>query len=189
MKLNKIALLSIVAITIAAGVAGAKGKMCRPPMRPESLVAPGSEFRRGEDGGPEVPFPLSASLPFPWSKIEGVWQGYLNGRSMMFSFEIKNDYQGNQILSVSQLDGVSGTILSQGVGLSVSDDNLVRAAMYGTYTKDGYMLFIGAYRNNSMMPGAKKTVTVLTLREFGEMTGENDEQLVVKKLSSVPYQQ
>ena len=188
MRFTKIALLSIVAITIAAGIAGAKGKLSRPALRPESLVAPGSQLRGG-DGGPEVPFPLSASLPFPWNKIEGVWQGYLNGRSMMFSFEVKNDYQGNQILSVAQLDGASGAILSQGVGLSVSDDNLVRAAMYGTYTKDGYMLFIGAYRNNNLAPGGKKSVTVLTLREFGEMTGDNDEQLVVKKLSSVPYQQ
>ena len=36
---------------------------------------------------------------------------------------------------------------------------------------------------------AKKAVTVLTLRAFGEMTGDSDQQLVMKKLSSIPYLQ
>jgi hypothetical protein len=181
MNIKKFAVLPFAILMIATGVAEAKSKISKPTSRPESLVAPGSISARG----PEVPFPLSASLPFPWNKIEGMWEGRFNGKAMLFSFKVKTDYDGNELLEVYQLDGASGVVVADGVGIGVTDDNLVRAAMYGVYTGDSYMLFIGSYRNPKS--SSKKNLTVLTLRQFGEMTGDSDQQLVVKKLSSVPF--
>lgn len=182
MGIRKYALLLIAIVMVAGGIAGAKGKIVRPSPRPESLTPPGSVLR-GEDG-PEVPFPLSASLPFPWNKIQGIWEGRINGKSKLFSFEVKTDVNDSEILAVSELDGASGLVLSEGFGIAGSDDNLVRAAMYGVYSGDSYMLFIGSYRNTKV---AKRAVTVLTIRSFGEVDGVSDQQLVIKKLSSVPY--
>ena len=99
---------------------------------------------------------------------------------------MNTDYDGNDILEVYQLDGATGQVVACGIGIAVSNDNLVRAAMYGSLTGDSYMLFIGSYRNPKAAPSSKKALTVLTLRQFGEMTGDSDQQLVVKKLSSVP---
>ncbi|MES2963045.1 MAG: hypothetical protein V4760_04080 [Bdellovibrionota bacterium] len=183
MSFRKFAVLPFAILMIAAGFAGAKSKIVKPETRPEALVAPGSVLARG----PEVPFPLSASLPFPWSKIEGMWEARVNGRATLFSFHVKTDYDGNDLLEVLQLDGSTGVVVADGLGLAVTDDNLVRAAMYGVFTGDSYMLFIGSYRNSKVSSGSKKTVTVLTLRAFGEMTGDSDQQIVVKKLSNVPY--
>ncbi|MEK7357887.1 MAG: hypothetical protein AAB250_15660 [Bdellovibrionota bacterium] len=185
MNFKKLALLPIAIIMIAAGIAGAKSKISKPTPRSEGLVAPGSVTARG----PEVPFPLSASLPFPWNKIEGMWEGRLDGRSMLFSFDVQVDYDGNSLLRVAQLDGATGVVISDGIGITSGNDNLVRAAMYGVYTGDSYMLFIGSYKNPRIAPSSKKAVTVLTLRAFGEMTGDSDQQLVMKKLSSIPYLQ
>jgi hypothetical protein len=183
MSFKKLYVLPIAVLLIAGFASEASSKIVRPAPRPESLVAPGSTARRGN--GPEVPFPLSASLPFPWSKIEGMWEGKINGRTTLFSFDVQVDYDGSQVLKVTQLDGAIGEVVANGLGLSSSDDNLVRSAMYGSYTRDSYMLFIGSYRNTKI---SKKPVTVLTLRPFGSLDGETDIQVVVKKLSNVPYQ-
>lgn len=185
MSFKKFLLLPIAVLMIAGLAADAKpGKIVKPAPRPESLVAPGSSARRGENG-PEVPFPLSSSLPFPWAKIEGMYEGRINGRSMLFSFDVQVDYDGNSVLRVIQLDGATGVVLAEGVGIASSDDNLVRSAMYANYTGGSYMLFIGSYKNTKT---SKKAVTVLTIRAFGELDGDSDVQIVVKKLSSLPYQ-
>lgn len=184
MSFRKLALLPIAIVMVAAGFAGAKSKISKPaPQPPESLVAPGSPQARG----PEVPFPLSSSLPFPWSKIEGIWEGRVDGRKLLFSFDVHVDFEGRDLLQVAELDGATGDVVAQGIGIAGNEDNLVRAAMYGVYSGNSYMLFIGSYRNPKITSASKKPVTVLTIREFGEMNGQSDEQLVVKKLSSVPF--
>ena len=189
MNIKKIALPLIAVMALSAvAVAHSKGFKPKPiplpfPTRP-TLPAPwpGSTAR-----GPEVPFPLSATLPFPWSKIEGVWEARVGSQVLLFSFEKQFDTDGSQLLQVIQLDGVSGQIISDGVGISVPSDNLVRAAMAGS-SVGNYMLYIGAYKNPNASLRAPKALTVLTIRPFDESDNGSDIQYVVSKLSNLPYQ-
>lgn len=144
----------------------------------------------GDQDGPEVPFPMSASLPFPWDKIEGLWNAKGEAVDLFFSFEVQIDRDGRQILNVTQLNA-NGVIVAQGVGLAIENDKLVRAAMTMTDKSGSYMLFIGSYQDpkTAEAPRARtprKTVTVLTVRSFAEADG-SDIQFTVSKVSKYPY--
>lgn len=148
------------------------------------IPAPG-----GVDGarGPEVPFPMNTTLPFPWDKIEGIWNAKGNGVDLIFCFEVQTDRDGRQVLTVEQLDAKTGERVAQGVGLSVENDKLVRAAMTGSFG-GAYMLFIGSYKDPNFAPGRiPKSVTVLTVRSFSKMMGDEDEQFTVSKLANLPF--
>ncbi len=149
------------------------------------IPAPGIPDGRHEPG---VPFPMSSSLPFPWDKIEGIWTAKGNGVDLIFSFEVQTDRDGVQFLSVEQIDAKTGELVAQGVGLSVENDKLVRAAMSGSFG-GAYMLFIGSYKDpNSLAPNRiPKSVTVLTVRSFSNIMGEEDEQFTVSKVSSAAH--
>lgn len=133
---------------------------------------------------PDVPFPLSAMLPFPWGTIEGMWEAQADGVDAVFSFEIRgcDTGQSRKILKVVHLDPQSGQILAEGIGITVDDSRIVRAAMSGA--QGNYMLMIGAYENNNASLGPKK-VTVLTIRPF-DPVDEDLTQVVVRKFSNVP---
>lgn len=133
--------------------------------------------------GPEVPFPLSTELPFPWGTIEGVWEAKGKGIDALFSFEVETYVEGIKFLKVIHLDSVTGEVMASGVGLSTGDDRIVRAAMKGIY--GNYMLFIGAFEDANALPGAN-SVTGLTIRSF-EMAGDMGLFVVVKKISNRPY--
>lgn len=151
-----------------------------------SLPPPG---KGNPKGGPEVPFPLATTLPFPWGNIEGIWKIVTNeGTQISFSFTVQTDLDGHQYLSVAQIDTSTGQLVAEGVGISVETDKLVRAAMKA---KNGaaYMLFIGSYKNtNQYVVGgqASKSVTVLTVRPFTDLTGDKDVQVIVQKVSDAP---
>lgn len=143
------------------------------------------------DGGPEVPFPLDATLPFPWGNIEGIWSVALDDCYSLFSFKVETDFKGKQYLHVLQIDHSTGTLLAEGVGLSVENDKLVRAAMTSKVNGEGsYMLFIGSYKNTSQVSirgQTTKTITVLTVRPFSDLLGDKDVRVVVTKVSNTPY--
>lgn len=157
-----------------------------PPIRDlPGIPAPGIPDGRHEPG---VPFPMSSSLPFPWDKIEGVWTAKGNGVDLIFNFKVQTDNEGSQFLSVEQIDAKTGELVAQGVGLSVENDKLVRAAMSGSFG-GAYMLFIGSYRDpNQLVPSrSPKSVTVLTVRSFSNIMGDEDEQFTVTKLRGSAY--
>ncbi len=144
-------------------------------------------------GGPEVPFPMSTTLPFPWGNIEGIWKVEIESASLLFSFKIENDMEKHQYLRVLQLDAANGGLmLAEGVGLRIEGDKLVRVAMMSKVDKSGsYMLFIGSYKNDGKLavrlPQAGKSVTVLTVRSFSDLMGKKDLQVIVTKISNTPY--
>lgn len=133
---------------------------------------------------PDVPFPLSAMLPFPWGTIEGMWETRDNGMNAIFSFEIRgcDTGQSRKILKVVHIDPYSGQIIAEGIGITVDDTRIVRAAMSGA--QGNYMLMIGAYENKDASRGPKK-VTVLTIRSFDPLS-EDLTQVVVRKFSNIP---
>jgi hypothetical protein len=141
-------------------------------------------------GGPEVPFPLSITLPFPWGNIEGMWKVVADNVEILFSFNVQTDLNGHQYLRVLQIDSASGKIIAEGVGIGVETDKLVRAAMTSKTAKPNYMLFIGSYKNSDqyVVGGqAPKTVTVLTVRPFTDLMGDKDIQAIVTKVSYNPF--
>jgi hypothetical protein len=164
----------------------------RPGQRPGPII-PIPDFpdipSPGDDKqGPEVPFPMSTTLPFPWDKIEGIWNAKGQGIDLFFSFRVQTDRDGRQFLAVEQLDAKTGELVAQGVGLSVENDKLVRAAMSGSFG-GAYMLFIGSYKDpKSLAPNRiPRSVTVLTVRSFSNMVGQDDQQFTVSKVSNLPY--
>ena len=170
--LTILAALTVVSAVVSESEARPKFEGPKPSARPEA-------------DGPEVPFPLDATIPFPWNKIEGVWQASTPQGKLYFSFDVETDYNGRQLLHVTQLQGETSFVVSEGVGVSVPNDNLVRAAMAG-HLVGNYMLYIGAYKNPKPALGMPKVVTVLTLRPFGAADAQNDIHYVVTKVSSHP---
>jgi hypothetical protein len=131
-------------------------------------------------GGPEVPFPLDAQLPFPWGTIAGTWEARGPGIDALFSFEVQADRNGRKILRVLHLEPATGKILAEGIGIGLDERNIVRAAMRGGC--GAYMLYIGAFKNpKATQP---KTVTVLTIRSFSGVE-ERDIQVIVRRVSNV----
>jgi hypothetical protein len=140
-------------------------------------------------GGPEVPFPLNITLPFPWGNIEGMWKVVSDGLEILFSFSVQTDTNGHQYLRVLQIDSATGTLVAEGVGIGVENDKLVRAAMTAKATKANYMLFIGSYKNtNSYVVGgqALRSITVVTVRPFSALMGDHDVQVIVSKVTNAP---
>lgn len=137
-----------------------------------------------DPNGPEVPFPLSIELPFPWGTIEGIWMARGKGLDAYFSFEVQTGHFDWKMLRVIQIDPVGKCSVAEGVGVAVTNSNVVRAAMAG----DGgsYMLYIGSYKNDHSIFGPH-SVTVLTIRSFHKLFPD-DTQLIVKKVGNYPYQ-
>ena len=147
------------------------------------IPAPG---KHDPKGGPEVPFPLSITLPFPWGAIEGTWRVITDKADLYFSFEIQTDTNNKQYLRVTQFDEEG--VVAQGIGISVESDKLVRAAMMSKLTKANYMLFVGSYKNQGAHAmGTDKSLTVLTVRPFTSLSGGDDLQVVVQKISNSGY--
>ena len=139
-------------------------------------------------GGPEVPFPLSITLPFPWGAIEGIWKVVSDENETLFSFSVQTDVDGRQYLQVLQISR-TGVVLAEGVGVGVEKDKLVRAAMTSKVDKVNYMLFIGSYRNTGEHASVlMKSLTVLTVRPFTSLMGADDVQLMVEKVSNEPIE-
>jgi hypothetical protein len=140
-------------------------------------------------GGPEVPFPLSITLPFPWGAIEGLWKVVSSEETTLFSFSVETDRDGRQFLRVLQLNATTGVVVAEGVGVSVEKDKLVRAAMTSKTNKVNYMLFIGSYKNTGEHASVlMKTLTVLTVRPFTSLMGDDDVQVMVEKVSNSPIE-
>ncbi len=148
------------------------------------IPAPG---KGNPKGGPEVPFPLSITLPFPWDAIEGIWKVVTDDHETLFSFSVQTDRDGKQYLHVLQMNATTGVVVAEGVGVGVEKDKLVRAAMTSKTNKVNYMLFIGSYKNTGAHASAlMKAITVLTVRPFTALMGDKDVQVMVEKISNSP---
>lgn len=164
-----------------------------PPSKPDWPGIPMPGDKPNPKGGPEVPFPLSTTLPFPWGFIEGVWRVEVANTQLLFSFTLENDNESHQYLRVIQIDHASGDLLAEGVGLRIEGDKLVRVAMMSKVDNSGsYMLFIGSYKNDSKASAPRvqdvaKSLTVLTVRSFADLMGTKDVQVIVTKISNTPY--
>lgn len=158
------------------------------PTLPPNLPPPGKFDPRG---GPEVPFPMSITLPFPWGNIEGMWKVVTNdGTQILFSFSVETDKDGKQYLRVLQIDANTQAVLAEGVGIAIENDKLVRAAMQSKVSHSSYMLFVGSYKNQGQQALGgivSKAITVLTVRPFTDLMGGQDVQVVVQKVSNAPY--
>lgn len=168
----------------SSGVTAADVRLPRLPLPPKPKIKKPRLPGTGAARGPEVPVPLTSAMPFPWTQIEGIWQAEYNDQALLFSFEVQVDYNDRQYLRVVQLNAFDGSVVSEGVGISMENDTLVRAAMTGPFGT--YMLFVGAYKDPNSR-SRTKSVTVLTIRSFEDVTGKDDMHLVTTKMSSVPY--
>lgn len=141
---------------------------------------------------PGVPFPMATILPFPWGNIEGIWRVEVQGAHLLFSFRVETDYQRKQYLRVIQIDHLTGQVLAEGVGISIENDRLVRAAMNAKGNAAGsYMLFVGSYKNDegkTLHGQTARIITVLTVRSFSDLLGDKDVQVAITKLTNTPYQ-
>ena len=137
-------------------------------------------------GGPEVPFPLSAQVDFPWATIEGVWQARGKNFNTEFSFRIQSDGTNGRILGVTQINPDSLAVVAKGTGFSNDDARTVRAVMVGAQSGQSYWLIIRAFKNDK----SGKIETVLTVRSFDgrDDTDEADMHIVVRKLKSSPLE-
>ncbi len=133
-------------------------------------------------GGPEVPFPLSAQVDFPWANIEGVWLAKGKNLNTEFSFHIQSNGVNGPILQVLQVNADGAGVIATGTGVSINDDTrTVRALMIGAANAQTYFLIIRAFKNEK----TGKIETVLTIRG---VSGDNDDSthFVVRKLASDP---
>jgi|GEM_PF-2854660 len=137
-------------------------------------------------GGPEVPFPLSAQVDFPWATIEGVWQAKGKNFNTEFSFRIQSDGTNGRILGVTQINPDNQTVVAKGTGFSNDDARTVRAVMVGAQSGQSYWLIIRAFKNDK----SGKIETVLTVRSFDGSDGTNEAEMhiVVRKLKSSPME-
>lgn len=218
MKLKTTLLGIFVAVAlVGGGLASAKenGRHPTPKLPPNNPVLPGlpgnplpgwptdpnfPEFPKlpppggNPVGEPGVPFPMNITLPFPWGNIEGLWKVAIDKVDVVFSFKLQTDHDGHEYLEVLQINSANGTILAEGVGISIESDKLVRAAMKSIGTNSNYMLFIGSYKitQGAQATGrtaqSKPAVTVLTVRPFTDLMGSNDIQVIVSKISNAPFQ-
>jgi hypothetical protein len=178
LKILKLALSGIIALSAMGAQAALAGQLTTAPTT--GISYPGTSVDRAR-GGPEVPFPLSLEIPFPWNEIEGTWEAHGPGVDALFSFEVRVDYMDRKILKVVHLDR-NNNVVATGIGIAVDDKRIVRAAMKG---QNGvYMLFIRAFKNPKSVP--EKTATVLTLRAFDRIDSD-DMHVIVEKVSDNPY--
>ena len=137
--------------------------------------------------GPEVPFPLSDELPFPWQTIEGTWVATTADAELEFELQVQVDEGGRQILRVLQLDPADGTVIAEGLGISVGDREIVRAAMSGA--SGNFMIFVASVKNPDVLNPVP--VTMLTLRSFGDINGAvpQDTQVIIEKVLDKPAEE
>lgn len=74
-----------------------------------------------------IPFPLDATLPFPWGSIEGSWEARKGDFVAYFAFKMVRKSDGGNQLRVRQIDVETCQTAATGVGLS--KDDVVRAQM------------------------------------------------------------
>ena len=99
--------------------------------------------------GPEVPFPMSEQVPFPWISVEGVWSACDGDARSIYGFEIKASPEGQRSLLIQQVDILTGAILAEGVGqLGINES--VSAVMRGERTAP-YVVVIRAYLDASAL--------------------------------------
>lgn len=130
---------------------------------------------------PVGPFPLSALVPFPWASIEGIWTMKLpDGTSLQFSFDVQVDCNGRKFLRVLGFDQKTFRVTSEGVGIGMNNDMLVRAAM--TSSASQYMVYIRQFKvpQGKAVPG--KISTVVTIRPF-DADSSADVHMIARKAS------
>lgn len=133
--------------------------------------------------GHEVPFPLSAQIPFTWNTIDGTWVGEDKDVVMYYSFQVLSDCAGSKFLKVYHIEPEYSVVVSEGRGYAYRDGKTVRAIMRGD---SQYMLIVRSFRDERSA-GNPKVATVLTLRQLS--TPNVDERhLILKKLSGNPFE-
>ena len=118
-------------------------------------------FQRANASGPEVPFPLSALIPFPWASVEGVWKVAGDETCGFYRFHVQSDNYGQRVLSVVQLDPVSKQVIAEGAGFEDVNIKMVRAVMHGQ--QGTYMLIVRAFQTSSRSQHNPKTAMVVSI--------------------------
>jgi hypothetical protein len=135
---------------------------------------------------PVGPFPLSALIPLSWNSIDGIWSMKLpDGTQIHLSLQVQADCDGRRFLRVVNFDQKSFRIQSEGIGLTQSNDTMVRAVM--TSQSSQYMIFIRQYKVPVRKAGSKVS-TVVTIRPFNGSNGD-DLHLIARKASSLTLDQ
>ncbi len=109
--------------------------------------------------GHEVPFPKSALIPFPWEKIEGIWQATVDKMEGYFAFSIDRS-STQRALKVIYWNEARTQVIAEGIGYLSEDAKVIRAVMKGP--EFNYLLSVGAY--SLKFSGISKTEMVTSLR-------------------------
>jgi hypothetical protein len=135
---------------------------------------------------PVGPFPLSALIPLSWNSIDGIWSMKLpDGTQIHLSLQVQADCDGRRFLRVVNFDQKSFRIQSEGIGLTQSNDTMVRAVM--TSQSSQHMIFIRQYKVPVGKAGSKVS-TVVTIRPFNGSNAD-DLHLIARKASSLTLDQ
>jgi hypothetical protein len=155
------------------------------PLEPviPSYATSGLELRSTDPVGP---FPLSALIPLSWNSIEGIWSMKLpDGSQIHLSLQVQADCDGRRFLRVVNFDQKSFRIQSEGIGLTQSNDTMVRAVM--TSQSSQHMIFIRQYKVPVGKAGSKIS-TVVTIRPFNGSNAD-DLHMIARKASSLTLDQ
>lgn len=158
------------------------------PVVPEPVVPAYATSGLGElrSTDPVGPFPLSALIPLSWNSIDGIWSMKLpDGTQVHLSLQVQADCDGRQFLKVVNFDQKSFRVQSEGIGLSQSNDTMVRAVM--TSPSSQHMIFIRQYRVRTGK-ATSKISTVVTIRPFNG-TSVDDLHMIARKASSLTLDQ
>lgn len=134
--------------------------------------------------GPEVPFPLSDRIYFPWSMIDGTWEAMDKDMYAHYIFKVQSDCNGQKILRVLHMDPATGEVVAEGFGIADQSERIVRAIMRANGYS--YVLHMSAYRNtkSAKLPKTAMVLSVLPLSD--EPMAET--HYILRKLVNNPYQ-
>ncbi len=191
-------LVGLASMALTAGTAGLKPKSVAAeaqagactllPAIPADPAYPayatsGLELRSTDPVGP---FPLSALIPLSWNSIDGIWSMKLpDGTQIHLSLQVQADCDGRRFLRVVNFDQKSFRIQSEGIGLTQSNDTMVRAVM--TSQSSQHMIFIRQYKVPVGKAGSKVS-TVVTIRPFNGSNAD-DLHMIARKASSLTLDQ
>lgn len=91
------------------------------------------------NGGDIGPWPFGLEQPFPWKRIDGVWQAEMSGCRYYFVFKTTRDGRNFRRLKINQIEPNTCTSIADGFGVQQEDNqNVVSASVTGV---NGPMFF------------------------------------------------
>ena len=160
-----------------------------------AIVAPATGTTIIDTTGDDLfPWPWGTECPFPWSKIEGLYQVKAGKNSSYKGHVIEltvssEEGDGSRELEIVQYDS-SGDLHAEGVGYADEDGLIVKGYMDRERDEKGYKVFVRTYISNTTKQVTnrvkncrdRKTVTAITFCPLRGKKCMETENYVLEKL-------